>query len=328
MEQTLTFNASEADTGKRLDVFLAGKVPGKTRSAVKNLIQLGKTLVNSKGAKPGYTVRKDDLIEVLIQADEAEALPLAEQVRLDILYEDSDIIIVNKPASTAMHPGAGRIHGTLVNALLGHTKALSGLGGALRPGIVHRLDKDTTGVVVIAKNDDAHLNLARQFKEHSIERVYSAIAWGAFKEKSATIDIPIGRDLTQRKKISGRTGKPRHAITRYHVLRQFKDFALLELKPETGRTHQLRVHLSLINHPVAGDPLYGRKRLPSMLSTGILAELKKIKRQCLHAGRLGFAHPTKGVFMEFNAPLPHDMALLLKALDQDKEQHEKKISGA
>lgn len=328
MEQNLKFKTLEGDAGKRLDVFLAEKCPGKTRSAIKNLIQLGSVSVNNKAAKPGYAVRGNDLVQILLPADEANALPLAEAVPLDILYEDKDIIIVNKPSSMAVHPGAGRACGTLVNALLGHTMALSTHGGLLRPGIVHRLDKDTTGVMVVAKNDDAHLNLARQFKEHSIERVYTAIAWGRFEEKSSTIDMPIGRDLTHRKKISGRTGKPRRAITRYNVLKQFRDFALLELKPETGRTHQLRVHLCLINHHVAGDPVYGRKRLPSMLSTGILGSLKKINRQCLHAGRLGFAHPTTGGFMEFKAPLPEDLRSLINALEQDKEQYEKNISGA
>ncbi|MEK6531959.1 MAG: RluA family pseudouridine synthase [Deltaproteobacteria bacterium] len=328
MEQNLKFKGTGEDAGERLDVFLAKKVRGRTRSAIKNLIQRGAVSVNNRAAKPGYTVRENDLVQILLPEDEANALPLAEAVPLDILYEDGDIIIVNKPASMAVHPGAGRSAGTLVNALLGHTKELSTHGGPLRPGIVHRLDKDTTGVMVIAKNDGAHANLAKQFKEHSIDRVYTAIVWGRFEKKSSTIDMPIGRDLTQRKKISGRTGKPRRAVTRYTVLKQFKDFALLELKPETGRTHQLRVHLCLINHHVAGDPVYGRKRLPSMLSTGIRGSLKKINRQCLHAGHLGFMHPTKGVFMEFKAPLPDDMNSLIKALDEDKGQYEKKISGA
>jgi 23S rRNA pseudouridine1911/1915/1917 synthase len=243
-----------------------------------------------------------------------------EPLPLDILYEDSSIIVVDKPSGMVVHPAAGNPSGTLVNALLYHCKDLAGINGILRPGIVHRLDKDTSGVMVVAKDDEAYHKLSRQFKSHMVEKVYLAIASGQFSKEEGLIDSPIGRHPRERKRMSVRTRKGRPAITRWKVMEKLKGFALLEISPQTGRTHQIRVHLSSMGHPLLGDPLYGRKGQRGLIRDPLLKEhVKKMGRQALHAHRLGFNHPRTGEKVEFVAPIPDDMKALLEWLRSQKE---------
>lgn len=314
MESTRNIAASEQDASKRLDVFLAEGLPGFSRSKIKGLIDEGKVLLNGRPAKAGYKLKGGENIEVRLPEEEEGAIR-PEDVPLDILYEDEDIIVVNKPAGMSTHPGAGRKTGTLVNALLAHTKDLSPIGAPDRPGIVHRLDKDTTGALVVAKNAESHLDLARQFKEHSTGRRYLAIVWGQLKDEEGAIDLPIGRDTADRKKISARTKKSRQAITRYKVLKRFGHLSLVELRPRTGRTHQIRVHLAAINHPVAGDQVYGKRSIPPAMPKPAADTLRKVKRQLLHAYTLTLKHPRTGGEMEFKAPIPKDMKELIEAME-------------
>lgn len=315
MEEKKSMQASVEDKGQRLDVFLSMRLTGFTRSAIKGLIEEGRAYVNGAVSKAGYKLKAADAIEVLVPETKEPAYA-PESVPLDILYEDDDVIVVNKPADMPTHPGAGRTSGTLVNALLNHTRELSTLGGNDRPGIVHRLDKDTTGLLVVAKNDRSHLFLSAQFKAHTTGRRYIALVWGAVNDAEGTIDIAIGRDEVHRKKISPRTKKSRSALTHYKVLKRFNQLSLVELRPRTGRTHQLRVHLASINHPVVGDQVYGRKKVPSTLPGPAGDCLKRIKRQLLHAATLAFVHPTTGVVMEFEAPLPPDMDEAVRVMER------------
>jgi 23S rRNA pseudouridine1911/1915/1917 synthase len=302
----------EASCSTRLDVFLAAKLEGISRSAVKNSFSKGLITVDGRSQKPGYKIRPGDEVCIsTLTLDEKVKGPQPEPIPLEILYEDHDVIVVNKPAGLSVHPGAGRKDGTLVNALLAHTKTLSGANASERPGIVHRLDKDTGGALVIAKNDAAYEGLMRQFRDHSARRKYVALVWGRVEKDSGEIDIPIGRDRKHRKKISPRTDSPREAVTRFEVVGRYQYFSLLELTLKTGRTHQVRVHLSAINHPVVCDPVYGRKKTPDKLSKPVHDEIKKIKRQMLHAGTLGFVHPSTGEYLEFSSPIPDDMRALI-----------------
>lgn len=314
MEKALRLTVENAEAGERLDVFIAARLKGFTRSRVKTLFDGSRVTVNGKAGKPGLRVKGADAVDVLVPPERIHTVA-PEEVPLDILYEDSDIIVVNKPSGMTTHPGAGRSTGTLVNALLGHTKDLSLLGGPLRAGIVHRLDKDTTGAIVAAKNDSSHLALSRQFKEHTAGRTYLALVWGGVRDMEGVVDMPIGRDIAHRKKISPRARKKRTAVTRYKVLKRFPLLTLLELKLETGRTHQIRVHLNAINHPVVGDQTYGKRCVPPAMEKGAADLLKKIKRQCLHARTLELAHPSTGKLMEFQAPLPEDFEEILKTLE-------------
>ncbi|MBI5827880.1 MAG: RluA family pseudouridine synthase [Deltaproteobacteria bacterium] len=313
MEDTKTFTVSADGAHQRLDVYLAGALFPVSRSGIKKLLEDGRIEVNGKKAKAGYRLRLNDCIEVSLPPEakgpvEPQAMPL------DIIYEDDDIIVLNKPAGLAVHPGAGRESGTLVNALLSHTRTLSDIDPS-RPGIVHRLDKDTTGTLAVARNNLSHLSLSGQFKEHTTKRSYVALVWGSVDGPGA-IDLPIGRDLTQRKKISTRTKKSRRAVTLYRVLKRYPLMTLLELSPQTGRTHQIRVHLASINHPVVGDQVYGKRKTPPAAPKPVTDMLKKIKRQMLHAKTLGLIHPAKGVYMEFSSPLPQDMERLIKTLEE------------
>lgn len=315
MEKIRTITPEGVDASKRLDVFLSEKLAGITRSGVKHLMEKGLVLVNGREVKAGYRLRTGDTVTVGLPESPAP-LPLSEPIPLDILYEDEDVIVVNKQAGLPVHPGAGRASGTLVNALLGHTRNLSSIGSPDRPGIVHRLDMDTTGSLVIARNDPSHISLSRQFREHSAVRKYLALVWGQMRADEGTIDLPIGRDVKERKKISTRSRKKREAVTGYRVIRRYPQFTLLELTPETGRTHQLRVHLSSVNHPIVGDQQYGRKAPSSGLNKPVLDMIKGIKRQLLHARVLGFNHPRTGEYMEFSAPVPGDMEEALTTLDR------------
>ncbi len=310
-----SYRVDEEEASKRIDVYLAHKNPSLTRSRIKNLIESGDILLNNNPAKAGTRLKAGDVVLVDIPAPEVIATT-AEPIPLDIIYEDEDLIVVNKAPGMVVHAGAGHKSGTLVNAILYHARGLSGIGGVLRPGIVHRLDKNTSGVMVVAKNDECHLGLARQFKEHSIKRRYMAVAWGVPSDSEGTIDMSIGRHPVHRKKMSVNTTRARRAVTRYKILRSYGKFSLLELSLETGRTHQIRVHLSHIHHPVVGDPVYGKRSIPSMLPKPVIDKLKSFRRQALHAGILGFVHPLRGGYMEFASQPPEDMKSLIEILEE------------
>ncbi len=293
------FIVSEKDLHARIDHFLIKQEIGISRTYLQKLIKDGHVLVNNKTVKPNYRLRLNDEIVVNIPPPtELEALP--ENIPLDIIYEDSSIIVISKPAGMVVHPAAGNYKGTIVNALLYHCKDLTGIGGKERPGIVHRLDKDTSGVLVAAKNDQSHQHLSHQFKKRMVEKRYIALVAGVVKKESGTIEIPIGRDIKDRKKISPKTKRARAAVTHFKVVERFKNASLLEVKIETGRTHQIRVHLLYFKHPVLGDVQYGGKNMRNWNNINI-------PRQMLHAERLGIIHPVTEKFMEFKAEAPGDM---------------------
>ncbi|MDO8444797.1 MAG: RluA family pseudouridine synthase [Deltaproteobacteria bacterium] len=302
------------DAGQRLDLFLTLKHPSLTRSQIQRLIEEGLVMVNDKQAKASHKIREAEEIDITIpEPDAIEALP--EPIPLEILYEDSEVVVINKPAKLVVHPAAGNYTGTLVNALLYHCKDLSGIGGKLRPGIVHRLDKDTTGVLIAAKSDKAHQSLSAQFKKHSVKRKYTALVHGVIKGDKRTIESEIGRHQSDRKKMSVKTRRGKTAVTHFKVLSRFDQFTLIELTLETGRTHQIRVHLSSINHPVVGDQVYGGKeRIIGVKDPKLRKVIKKLGRQALHATILGFIHPESNKYMEFTAPIPEDFQIVLDAL--------------
>ena len=321
MSQAFDFTVSSIDASGRLDLFLTASLPQISRSAIKLLLAGGHVLVNGAQAKPGRKVKEGDRIEAVLPEIKTETVQ-GEDIPLNILYEDADLVVVNKPPGLTVHPGAGRAGGTLVNALVHHMErtggTLSSVGAPLRPGIVHRLDKDTSGVLVVAKTDQAYASLASQFKEHTSSRKYVALVWGSVKDDEGIIDLAIGRDVAHRKKISTRTRKSRKAVTGYKVLRRYTRFTLLELNLGTGRTHQIRVHLTAIRHPVVGDQTYGKRPIPPILSKPLADALTGTKRQCLHAKMLGFTHPSTGKRMKFSAPPPEDMAGLIRILDEEE----------
>ncbi len=310
--------------GERVDAFVCASIPSLTRTAAKKAVTEGLVLVNGERVKPSHRLRRGDILGVTLPEKEASDLR-AEPIPLEILFEDDDIIVINKPPGLAVHPGAGRRSGTLVNALLHHTHELSTFGGPERPGIVHRLDMDTSGVMVVAKNNRSHAALAEQFSEHTTERIYVALVRGPMKGDEGVIEKPLGRSPSDRKKISTRARKKRKALTRYRVLRRYGAISLLELMPRTGRTHQIRVHLASIGRPVVGDELYGWKGgrdAPPNLPQQARALLRGATRQCLHARYLGFRHPSTGEFMEFSAPPPPDMSEIIEALEKAIEEKE------
>jgi len=307
-EQTLSFKISADDDGNRLDKMLVSLDSGHSRSYLKKLIEDGKVLVNGVVAKKGsMTVHKDD--EIVLEVPPATELSIeAENIELDILYEDSDVLVVNKPKGMVVHPAAGHYSGTLVNAIMYHCKDnLSGINGVLRPGIVHRIDKDTTGSIIICKNDMAHRSIAAQLKEHSINRIYHAICYGIIEEDELTIEGPIGRHETDRKKMSINYKNGKEAITHVKVLKRFynQKMTYIACKLETGRTHQIRVHMASKNHPLLGDEVYAQGRKSKY----------KLEGQCLHAMVLGFVHPRTGEYIETVAPLPDYFKHLLDILD-------------
>lgn len=307
------FTVDTVESSVRIDAFLSLKLPHATRARIQKLIKDSLVLVDNKKIKASYKVKENQTVTISIpQAPPSTVSP--ENIPLDILFEDDSVIVINKPAGLVVHPGAGNREGTLVSALLYHCDSLSSIGGELRPGIVHRLDKDTTGVMVCAKTDLAHISLAEQFKEHSTKRTYNAICFGVPKESSGTISLPIGRDTNDRKKISPKSRYLKKAITNYKLLENFEYFSLIEARPETGRTHQIRVHLKSINHHVVGDPVYCKRSLPVKVEKKTADFIKQIKRQLLHARYLGFTHPITKEFLEFTAPLPEDMEKLLELL--------------
>lgn len=316
MRKELTFPETEGE--ERLDHFVARMVGELTRSAVQRLIETGLITVSGAAVKPALKLRGGEQIVVVIPPPEpATAQP--EEIPLDILFEDGDLVVVNKPAGMVVHPGAGNPGGTLVNALLGHCRDLSGVGGELRPGIVHRIDKDTSGILVIAKNDKAHLGLAHQFKVHSCKRVYLALVFGSPRADKGKIEGAIGRHPQDRKRMSGEARRGKHAVTHWQVLGRYGGISLLRLRLETGRTHQIRVHLSEAGHPLVGDPLYGGSgRVNNLSDPRLRALVKGLGRQALHAKTLGFVHPATGDYLEFDTDLPPDMAELLNYLEENK----------
>lgn len=296
----------EGDAQERLDVYLKDYLPDKSRSALQKLIKDGHVTINDKAEKANYKVRSGDVI--LIETQEPKEIDiLPENIPLDILYEDDDILIVNKPKGMVVHPCPGHYSGTLVNAIMYHCRdRLSGINGVIRPGIVHRIDMNTTGSLVICKNDTAHQSLADQLKEHSITRKYRAIVHGNFKEDSGTIDAPIGRHRIDRKKMAINEQNGKRAVTHYKVLERFGQFTYIECQLETGRTHQIRVHMASLGHPLLGDDVYGSGRASAIA--------RHLTGQTLHAMVLGFIHPTSHEYVEFTAPLPEYFEELLRKL--------------
>ena len=297
---------SDEDDLIRIDKFIANVASDLTRSRIQGLISDGNITVNNKVVKANYKVREQDIIKILIP----DAVPVdipAEDIPLDIVYEDDDILIVNKPKGMVVHPAPGHYTGTLVNALMYHCKDnLSGINGELRPGIVHRIDMDTTGLLVVCKNDKAHNFVAEQLKEHSITRKYQAIVYNAFKDEEGVVEGNIGRHPNDRKKMTI-TPNGKEAITHYKVLKNMGKYTLIECQLETGRTHQIRVHMSSINHPLLGDEIYGPKNCPF-----------KLQGQVLHAKTLGFIHPTTKEYMEFDSELPTYFTKLIDTLSNQK----------
>lgn len=298
------FEVEVSDAGERLDKYLARIYESHSRSFLQKLIKEGQVLVNKTVAKSSCRVEAGDLLNVTIpRAQEAAILP--QPIPLDILYEDADVLIVNKPKGMVVHPSAGHYSDTLVNAVLYHCKdSLSGIQGEIRPGIVHRIDKDTTGALIVCKNDASHLNIAQQIKEHSVTRRYRGIVRGCIKEDVGRIDAPIGRHPTDRKKMAVNERNGKAAVTHYRVLKRYEKHTYMEFELETGRTHQIRVHMASIGHPLLGDTLYGSAKEPFAL-----------QGQTLHAIVIGFVHPTSGQYLEFEAPLPaYFQELLTKKL--------------
>ena len=293
---------NENDENLRIDKYLSNVIEGKSRSFIQGLIDSNSILVNKKEIKSNYKLKLQDEIEV-IMPEPIELDVKAENIELDIVYEDKDVIVLNKPQGVVVHPAPGNYTGTLVNGLLYHCKDLSGINGVIRPGIVHRIDKDTSGILVIAKNDDAHNILASQFKEHSIKREYYALVEGKFNKLEGTIDKPIGRNKKDRLKMAI-VDDGKRAVTHYEVLEQYNNnTSLVKCVLETGRTHQIRVHMASIGHPLVGDPLYGLKK-----------QKFKLQGQVLHAKTLGFIHPTKNEYIEFDSNLPDYYLELLNTL--------------
>lgn len=299
----IELEAAPENIEERIDVFLAGEMEGFSRSHIQKLVKQGMVLVGDKPVKSNYRLDEGDIIHVQVpDAVVPEILP--EDIPLDILYEDEDLLVVNKPKGMVVHPGAGHYSQTLVNALLYHCRGeLSGINGVMRPGIVHRIDMDTTGSLLVCKNDFSHQAIAAQLKEHSITRRYRAVIHGNLSEDEGCVDAPIGRHPIERKKmaVNEKNGKP--AVTHYRVLQRFEKFNYIECCLETGRTHQIRVHMSYLHHPLLGDTLYGPAKSPF-----------KLQGQTLHAMVLGFIHPRTGEYMEFTAPLPGYFEELLKKL--------------
>ena len=294
-----TVSPENEDSGKRIDLYVSLLRDELSRSQVQKLISEGRVTVNSKSVKSNYRLKKDDIIDIEIPDPEPLEI-LAEDIKLDILYEDDDIIVINKPQGMVVHPAPGHYSGTVVNALLFHCKgSLSGINGMLRPGIVHRIDMNTSGIIVVSKSDAAHKSLAVQFAKHSISRKYKAIVVGNIKEDSITVDKPIGRNPKDRKKMAVVAGG-RRAVTHFKVMERFGRYTYVEAELETGRTHQIRVHMASIGHPLLGDSVYGSEKQPY-----------KLTGQVLHAALLGFNHPKTGEYMEFESQVPEYFAKLL-----------------
>ncbi len=312
----MVFVIDDSDTGQRLDVFLSRHVKGCSRSHLQSLIKCGEVLINGLCGKPRYELRTMDRISVRLPRPEHAARLTPQTMPLDILYEDEDIVVINKAPGTVVHPGAGHAEGTLVHGLLAHCPRLATQGAPLRPGIVHRLDQHTSGAIVVAKSDAAYLDLIHQFKEHTVGKQYLALVYGSFSQSTGEVRTSLGRHPVDRKKIAVLEGKGREAVTHWQVEKAWEEVTLLRVTIETGRTHQIRVHLSHLHHPVVGDATYGGgKRKAHLLKSEELREiLVKVERQQLHAEVLAFRHPGTHEPLVFKAPLADDFALLLQQL--------------
>lgn len=302
-EENMEWSITPQEAGERIDKYLVENLDeaGISRTQVQEWVRSGAALVNGKAVKANYKLNDSDTLTLTIpEAENADIVP--EDIALEIVYEDSDVIVINKPRGMVVHPAPGHSSGTVVNALMHHCKDLSGINGLLRPGIVHRIDKDTTGLLMAAKNDLAHLSLAEQLKEHSVTRKYIALVHGNVPHDQGTIDAPIGRDTYDRKLFTVTDHNSKEAVTHFVVLERLNDYSLLELQLETGRTHQIRVHMKYIGHPMAGDPIYGRNKTVAL------------EGQALHAALLGFTHPRSGQRLLFETPIPADMEHVLNSL--------------
>lgn len=308
MEKHHQFTVSVHESGMRLDVFLARQDIALSRSQVQRLIDEKKVRVNDGAGKASFKLRAGDTV-VLTQEAPKDYPVLPEDIPLNIVYEDPSIVVVDKPAGMVVHPAAGHFQGTLVHALLHHCGDLSGIGGFLRPGIVHRLDKDTSGLIVVAKSDAAHQELAKQFKEHRVRKIYKALVFGDVEGDEGIVDSPVGRHPVDRKKMSTKSRRGKEALTRWNVAERYGPLTLLNVEIETGRTHQIRVHLHSAGHPLLGDNVYGHsaRRLQNMQDPLLRSKLRGMKRQALHAGRLEFCHPATRQSLVFTSPLPRDM---------------------
>lgn len=299
-----TFNFVSTENGIRLDKLLCENLDGFTRSAVQRLIEDGNVNVNGVSVAKNYKCKAGDKVEIFVP----DAKPLeatAQNIALDIVYEDNDLLVVNKPKGMVVHPANGNPDGTLVNALLYHCgESLSGINGVIRPGIVHRIDKDTSGLLIVAKSDKAHIGLAEQIKEHSFSRAYETVVYGNIKEDKFTVCQPIGRDSRDRKKMAVTPKNSKKAVTHFEVIKRYGEFTHLRCTLETGRTHQIRVHCAYIGHPVAGDSVYGPKKV-----------IERLHGQCLHAKHIGFVHPITNEYLEFESELPEYFVSFLNYLD-------------
>ena len=316
MGEQYCYTVSEAEAKKRIDVLLGSYPQVKSRTLAQRLLKNGLADVNDQLVSPAYKAHCGDQIRFVLPEPEALNL-VAEEGALEVLFEDASLIVVNKPAGLVVHPAPGHASGTLVNFLLHHCQDLSGIGGVRRPGIVHRLDKDTSGVLVIAKTDKAHTSLANQFHKHSTHRQYKALVWGHPLQNQGTLRDPIGRHPGNRKKMAVvEDGKP--AITHWKVVNRFRHFTLIECRLETGRTHQIRVHLSAQHLPLLGDPLYSEWRLNRLQAapSALITVLSQFQRQALHAQELGFRHPVTDQYQQFVSSLPLDFEDLLQALEE------------
>ncbi|MBR2715843.1 MAG: RluA family pseudouridine synthase [Ruminococcus sp.] len=299
------FIVVEDKVGERLDSFLAFMLDDVSRSSASKMISNGNVTVNGKSVSKSYKLCLSDEVNVMID-DPVELDVLPQDIPLDIVYEDDDLLVVNKPKGMVVHPAAGNYTDTLVNALMHHCKgSLSGINGVLRPGIVHRIDKNTSGLLIVAKNDRAHKHLALQIKEHSFTREYLTIVYGGFKDDNGTVDAPIGRHPIDRKKMCVTDKNSKNAVTHYTVLERLSGYTMLKCKLETGRTHQIRVHMAYIGHPVAGDDVYGPKKV-----------IKSLNGQCLHAYKIGFIHPVTNEYLEFTSEIPPEFSSFLHNLQK------------
>lgn len=301
--EAFKFEAAEADSGERIDKFITNCIDSLTRSYIQKMIAKENCFVNGRAVKANYRVKDGDQVSFLLPENMEPDIE-AEDIPLDILYEDADVLVVNKPKHMVVHPAPGHYSGTLVNAVLYHCRdSLSGINGVMRPGIVHRIDKDTSGSLIVCKNDAAHNSIAAQLKEHSVNRIYHAVIYGVLPEEELTVDAPLGRDPKDRMKMAVVPGGKR-AVTHVRVLRRFGKFTYIACKLETGRTHQIRVHMAHIGHPILGDEVYAAGRKSPVRCDG----------QALHAKVIGFVHPGTGEYMEFSAPLPNYFRHLLEIL--------------
>jgi len=325
--EKISFTVNKSQCGQRLDIYLAQSEAALSRSQVKYAIEEGDVLVNGKAPKVSQKLKEGDVI-ILTKRPPVEATAVPQDMPLDIVYEDDSVIVINKPAGMVVHPAPGNPEKTLVNALLYHCHDLSGIGGVLRPGIVHRLDKDTSGLIVAAKSDEAHRQLSAQFEKHDVHKKYLALVWGDVKGSHGEIAAAVGRHPVNRKKMSTKSKHGRGALTLWQVRERYGVVTLLDVEIKTGRTHQIRVHLSDRGHPVVGDSVYGNtSRVKAIADPALKAGLKEFNRQALHAAQLSFIHPKNNERMVFTADMPQDMADLCAQLRSRIKLPESKITN-